>query len=90
MHETGKYVYIGTISMNQNYNFYLNCEHFLTTPDSSHFPKWSEVEELPLNYYRLGNLHFDGKTIFGRENGGIFEERAKFWREINAFSPNAN
>ncbi|XP_031633819.1 venom carboxylesterase-6-like isoform X1 [Contarinia nasturtii] len=60
------------------------------TPDSSHLPKWTETKELPLNFYRLGNLHFDGKPMFGNENGGIFEERAKFWREINAFTTNKN
>lgn len=37
-----------------------------------------------MKYYRLGNLNFDGKPMFGTENGGIFEERAKFWRELEA------
>lgn len=52
------------------------------TPESSQLPKWHEAKEFPVNYYRLGNLNFDSKPMFGTEKGGIFEERAKFWREL--------
>lgn len=27
--------------------------------------------------------------MFGNENGGLFEERAKFWRELGAHLPAA-
>ncbi|XP_031636223.1 venom carboxylesterase-6-like [Contarinia nasturtii] len=59
------------------------------TPESSNLPKWVEAKEFPLNYYRLGNLNYDGKPMFGMERHGIFEERTKFWREIEAFQPSA-
>nr|AXB38858.1 juvenile hormone esterase [Sitodiplosis mosellana] len=54
------------------------------TPNSSHLPKWHETRDFPITYYRLGNLNFDGKPMFGTEKGGIFEERAKFWRVLEA------
>ncbi|XP_031628536.1 liver carboxylesterase 1-like [Contarinia nasturtii] len=60
------------------------------TPESSNLPKWIEAKEFPLRYYRFGNLNFDGKPMFGMEENGIFEERTKFWREIEAFQPSAN
>lgn len=34
-------------------------------------------------------MNFDGKPLFGNENGGMFEERAKFWRELGAHVPAA-
>lgn len=55
------------------------------TPDSSHLPKWHQVKHFPVNYYRLGNFHFEGKPTFGMENG-IFEDRAKFWRDLGLYS----
>lgn len=52
------------------------------TPNTSHLPKWNEAREFPVNYYRFGNLNFEEKPLFGSETGGIFENRAKIWREI--------
>ncbi|XP_031616881.1 cholinesterase 2-like, partial [Contarinia nasturtii] len=60
------------------------------TPESSNLPKWIEAKEFPLRYYRFGNLNFDGKPMFGMEENGIFEERTKFWREIEAFLPSTH
>lgn len=57
------------------------------TPESSPLPKWVETREFPVKYYRLGNLNFDSKPMFGTEKGGIFEERAKFWRELGTHLP---
>lgn len=36
--------------------------------------------------YRIGNTYFKGNPKFGMEHGGLFEERAKFWRMIGAHS----
>lgn len=57
------------------------------TPASSHLPKWEEVNGFPVNYYRIGNSHFEDKAMFGMEDGGIFEDRTEFWREINSLMP---
>lgn len=57
------------------------------TPDSSYLPKWEQTNGFPLNYYRFGNWNFGTKSMFGMENGGLFEDRAKFWRELSAFLP---
>lgn len=43
-----------------------------------------------MNYYRIGNLNFEGKAVFGNEDGGIFEDRAKFWRDLGAHLPAAH
>lgn len=32
-------------------------------------------------------MNFEGKPVFGNENGGMFEERAKFWRDLGAHVP---
>lgn len=52
--------------------------------ESSQLPQWNQVEGLPANYFRIGNLHFEDQPRFGMENGGIFEDRAQFWREIHS------
>lgn len=52
------------------------------TPELSYLPKWDKVEGFPINYYRIGNFHFEDKPMFGMETGGLFENRAEFWREI--------
>lgn len=52
------------------------------TPDSILLPNWEETREFPVNYYRLGNFDFESKPMFGMENGGIFEDRTKFWRHL--------
>lgn len=60
------------------------------TPKSSYLPKWKKLKEFPINYYRIGNLNFENKPMFGNEYGGMFEDRAKFWRELGAHLPAAN
>lgn len=71
-----------------NVSIIYGCQNFHRfrnpTPDSSPLPKWVETKEFPVNYYRLGNLHFDNKPMFGMESGGIFEDRAAFWRQLYA------
>lgn len=57
------------------------------TPDSSYLPKWEQTNRFPLNYYRIGNSNFEGKSMFGMEYDGLFEDRATFWRELGAFLP---
>lgn len=54
------------------------------TPESSLLPKWDKAEQIPVNYYRIGNFHFDEQPLFGMETGGLFEDRAEFWREIQS------
>lgn len=61
--------------------------HRNPTPKSSYLPKWEKTKGFPLNFYRIGNWNFDTNSMFGMEDGGLFEERAKFWRELGAFSP---
>lgn len=56
------------------------------TPDTSNLPKWHSTQEFPLNYYRIGNTNHDGKPMFGMEEG-LFDDRARFWREIGAHLP---
>lgn len=56
------------------------------TPETSPLPKWETVKGFPVNYYRIGNFHFEDKAMFGMENGGLFEDRTKFWRDLAAFS----
>ena len=50
-------------------------------------PKWDKLNGFPINYYRIGNWHFENKTMFGNENGGILEDRATFWRFLGAHLP---
>lgn len=57
------------------------------TPESSNLPKWQTANEVPVNYYRIGRLHFESKPLFGMESGGLFDERTKFWRELGANKP---
>lgn len=57
------------------------------TPSSSPLPQWQEASEFPLKYYRIGNAHFKDKPLIGMEDGGIFEDRAQLWRELNAHAP---
>lgn len=66
-------------------NYIFHCRN--PTPNSSRLPKWDELNGFPVNYYRIGNFHFDTKPMFGMESGGIFEDRARFWREIGAHLP---
>lgn len=48
---------------------------------------WDEINEFPIDYYRIGNYNFEDKSLIGMESGGLFEDRAQFWREINAHLP---
>lgn len=45
------------------------------------------MKAFPIDYYRIGNANFDGKPKFGMEYGGLFENRAQFWRTIGANLP---
>lgn len=67
------------------YLFLFNLKLRDPTPSSSYLPKWEKTNGFPLNYYRIGNWHFENSSLFGMENNGLFEDRAKFWRELNAF-----
>lgn len=57
------------------------------TPDSSLLPKWEEVKRFPIDFYRIGNFHFENKPTFGMESGGLFDDRMKFWKELGAHLP---
>lgn len=57
------------------------------TPSSSDLPKWQPAKNIPVSYYRIGNANFPGKSLFGNENGGIFQDRADFWYRIGAHLP---
>lgn len=56
------------------------------TPASSDLPKWDKVNEIPANYYRIGNLHYEDKPLIGMESGGFFGERKKLWRDLNIYT----
>lgn len=61
----------------------LDCRN--PTPATSSLPKWHEaIQSQPSKYYRIGNLNFQGKPVIGMEYGGLFEDRAKFWRKLAA------
>lgn len=76
------------VSKNQQSFLYIEYYRFRNpTPDSSYLPKWNQINHFPINYYRLGNLNFEGRPIIGMENeDGLFEDRAKFWRHLGLHS----
>lgn len=57
------------------------------TPASSNLPKWTPTNRAPVTFYRIGNANYPGKALFGMEDGGIFQDRADFWRHIGAHLP---
>lgn len=59
--------------------------HRNPTPSSSKLPKWQPTSKFPLNYYRIGNQNED-KPFIAMETG-LYEDRARFWREIGAHLP---
>lgn len=59
------------------------------TPKSSSLPKWTPSKGFPLNFYRIGNDDRSDNALLGMDIG-IMDERAAFWREIDAFSPSRN
>lgn len=67
--------------------FTLYIKYRNPTPESSYLPKWEKTNGFPLNFYRIGNWNFETKPMFGMEDDGLFEDRAKFWRELKAFLP---
>ena len=75
-------IYMFCIIFNCNLQFNRN-----PTPESSYLSKWEQTNGFPLNYYRIGNLNFETKSMFGMEFDGLFEDRAKFWGELGAFLP---
>lgn len=60
------------------------------TPASSQLPKWNKALGFPISYYRIGNYHFEDKPMIGMETGGLFEDRAQFWRDIHTNLQNAS
>lgn len=64
--------------------------HRNPTPDNSNLPKWKATNNFPLKYYRIGNYKFPGERMVGMESGGIFADRADFWRKIGAHLPARN
>lgn len=66
----------------------MNINHYRNpTPESSPLPKWDTTTAFPLNYYRIGNSNFEDKPIVGMEHSGLFENRAKFWRQLLSHVP---
>lgn len=55
------------------------------TPASNELPRWQQASKFPLNYYRIGNLN-EHQPFIAMETG-LYDDRARFWREIGAHSP---
>lgn len=48
-------------------------------------PQWKTTNRYPLEYLRIGNKDKESRPIIEMEIG-LMEERAEFWRKINAHS----
>lgn len=56
------------------------------TPIGSDLPQWKTTNRYPLEYLRIGNKDKKGSPIIEMEIG-LMEERAEFWRKIEAHAP---
>lgn len=66
------------------YLFYSN-----PTPPETTLPKWKATESYPLDYLRIGNMYKEDSALIDMENG-LMDERAEFWRKLQAHSPARN
>ncbi|XP_053670190.1 juvenile hormone esterase [Anopheles nili] len=53
------------------------------TNDKTDLPQWPPTDRFPLRYLRIGSLDSSKQPIVALESG-LFEERAAFWRQLQA------
>lgn len=58
------------------------------TPEDSGLPTWKPALGHPITYARIGSKDPDNWVVLQNEHG-LLEERANFWKEINAHLPAA-
>lgn len=75
------------ISITQIYYLYTFSSN--PTPPETRLPKWKPTKGYPLDYLRIGNLYKEDSPLIDMEIG-LMDERAEFWRKLQAHSAARN